>query len=40
MSRKVAPGAASQIFEIFIQDSTATDGAGLTGLAYDTVDLV
>ena len=33
-TRKV--GATSQIFEIFVRDSSSTTGAGLTGLAYNS----
>lgn len=36
MKRNVAKGTASNIFHIFIQDSSQTDGSGLTGLAWNT----
>lgn len=36
---KVA-GATSEIWQIFIQDSSSTTGAGLTGLAFNTASLV
>jgi hypothetical protein len=32
-------GATSQIFQVFIQDSSVTTGAGLTGLAFNTAGL-
>lgn len=37
LSRKV--GATSQIFQVFIQDSSSTTGAGLTGLVFNTASL-
>lgn len=37
LSRK--KGTTSQIFHIFIQDSSSTTGAGLTGLAYNSANL-
>lgn len=37
LSRKA--GATSQILQVFIQNSTSTTGAGLTGLAYNTAGL-
>ncbi len=36
MKAIVKKGAANQIFELFIQDSSSTTGAGLTGLAYNS----
>lgn len=36
MKRNVVKGTESNIFHIFIQDSSATDGSGLTGLAWNT----
>lgn len=36
----VTKGATSVILDIFIQDSTSTTGAGLTGLAFNTASLV
>src|SRR4051812_2637857 len=33
-------GALSEIWQIFIQDSSSTTGAGLTGLAFNTASLV
>jgi hypothetical protein len=32
-------GTTSQLIEVFIQDATATDGAGLTGLVYNSAGL-
>lgn len=37
--QKVA-GTTSQTINIFVQDSSATDGSGLTGLVYNTANLV
>ena len=34
--RIIKKGATSQSVEIFVQDSSVTTGAGLTGLAYNT----
>lgn len=36
----VKPGSTDQIVLVFIQDSSSAAGAGLTGLAYDTANLV
>ena len=38
--RQIKPGSTDQTLDLFIQDSSATTGAGLTGLAFDTASLV
>lgn len=37
--RSINPGSTSQLIEVFIQDSSASDGSGLTGLLYDDAGL-
>ena len=39
MKREVVKNSTSQIFHIFIQDSSQTDGSGLTGLVFNTAGL-
>lgn len=39
MKLNILAGATSNIFQIFIQDSSSTTGAGLTGLAYNSASL-
>lgn len=39
MKLKILPGETSRTIRIFISDSSSTAGAGLTGLAYGTVNL-
>lgn len=39
MKKVILAGSADQTIDLFAQDSTATDGSGLTGLAYDTASL-
>lgn len=36
MKLKIQQGSTSQLAAVFIQDSSATDGSGLTGLAYNS----
>ena len=36
MKLKIKEGTTSKLCRIFIQDSSSTTGAGLTGLAYNT----
>lgn len=36
MKLKIKQGSTSQLAAVFIQDSSATDGSGLTGLAYNS----
>lgn len=40
MSKEILAGATDQTIDVFIQDSSSTTGAGLTGLAYNTASLV
>lgn len=35
----IPPGLTNELVRVFIQDSTATDGSGLTGLAYNSAGL-
>ncbi|MGB1651981.1 MAG: hypothetical protein ACPHEP_13205, partial [Acidimicrobiales bacterium] len=39
MKLKITSGTTSKLARIFIQDSSATDGSGLTGLAYNSAGL-
>lgn len=40
MKKVIKAGATDQTIDIFVQDSSSTTGAGLTGLAYNTASLV
>lgn len=39
MKQIIKKGTTSKLLQIFIQDSSKTDGSGLTGLAHDTASL-
>ncbi len=39
MKLKIKQGTTSKLARVFVQDSSATDGSGLTGLAYNTASL-
>jgi hypothetical protein len=39
MKLKIKEGTTSKLVKIFVQDSSATDGSGLTGLVYNTASL-
>lgn len=40
MKLAIAPDTTSKLVQVFIQDSSATDGSGLTGLVYNSASLV